>query len=523
MHQALYRKYRPVTFDDVYGQQHITDVLRYEVEHGSVSHAYLFCGSRGTGKTTCAKILARAINCETPKDGSPCGQCAACREIAAGPATDVIEMDAASNNGVDAIRQICDEASYTPAMLKRKVYIIDEVHMLSQGAFNALLKTIEEPPEHVVFILATTELQKLPATIISRCQRFDFHRIDVKVIARRLAYIAEHENITLSKDAAVLLARQAQGGMRDAIGLMELCGAGGSDITTEQVRELLGLSGYDAAAKAMTYVVQEDIGALFSIVSDVVSSAKDISVYWQELLSFVRDMLICKYAPDPAAYLDLTVQELEILTGTAEKFSMPRLIHICSLLDNAVAKMARTPATKRMTAELALLKMCKPQLDVTPEAMAARISALEDKLALIDMGVPVSNAVPAPVKEEVEVQKAAPAAKPPEKDIKTTAGGSATQKVRDISEALSRLDEGHKALAGFLTGSNICTSADGKMLYIYADNFAASLLGQADAKEAVASAFALAKITDGKATVIVEGKATGAKETEPADEIGKLL
>ncbi len=523
MHQALYRKYRPVTFDDVYGQQHITDVLRYEVEHSSVSHAYLFCGSRGTGKTTCAKILARAINCEAPKDGSPCGQCAACREIAAGTATDVIEMDAASNNGVDAIRQICDEASYTPAMLKRKVYIIDEVHMLSQGAFNALLKTIEEPPEHVVFILATTELQKLPATIISRCQRFDFHRIDVKVIAQRLTYIAGQENMTLSEDAAILLARQAQGGMRDAIGLMELCGAGGRDITAEQVRELLGLSGYDAAAKALTYVAQEDIGALFGIVSEVVSSAKDISVYWQELLSFVRDMLICKYAPDPAAYLDLTVQELEILTDAAEKFTMPRLIHICSLLDDAAAKMARTPATKRMTAELALLKMCKPQLDVTPEAMAARISALEDKLALIDMGAPVSKATPAPIKEEPAVQEAAPAAKPPKRDIKTAASDSTTQKVRDISEALSRLDEGHKGLAGFLTGADICTSADGRTLYICADNFAASLLGQADAKEAVASAFALAKITDGKASVIVEAKAAGAKEADPADEIGKLL
>ena len=281
------------------------------------------------------------------------------------------------------------------------MYIIDEVHMLSQGAFNALLKTIEEPPEHVVFILATTELQKLPATIISRCQRFDFHRIDVKVIARRLAYIAEQENMALSEDAAILLARQAQGGMRDAIGLMELCGAGGSDITAEQVRELLGLSGYDAAAKALTYVAQEDIGALFGIISDVVSSAKDISVYWQELLSFVRDMLICKYAPDPAAYLDLTVQELEILTKAAEKFTMPRLIHICSLLDDAAAKMARTPATKRMTAELALLKMCKPQLDVTPEAMAARISALEDKLALIDMGAPMSKIGRASCRERV--------------------------------------------------------------------------------------------------------------------------
>lgn len=523
MHQALYRKYRPATFNDVYGQEHITDVLRYEVEHDSVSHAYLFCGSRGTGKTTCAKILARAINCEAPRGGSPCGQCAACREIAAGTATDVIEMDAASNNGVDAIRQICDEASYTPAMLKRKVYIIDEVHMLSQGAFNALLKTIEEPPEHVVFILATTELQKLPATVISRCQRFDFHRIDVKIIASRLAYIAGQENMTLSEDAAVLLARQAQGGMRDAIGLMELCGAGGSNITGDQVRELLGLSGYDAAAKALTYVAEGNIGALFGIVADVVSSAKDISVYWQELLSFVRDMLICKYAPDPAAYLDLTAQELEILTGTSNKFTMPRLIHICSLLDDAAAKMARTPAAKRMTAELALLKMCRPQLDASAEALAARVSVLEDKLALINMGAPVSGNASQPIEKQPVTQEEAPAAEPPKKEETITADNITTEKVQDISEAISRLDGAHKGLTGFLAQAEIRTSTDGRMLYIFADSFAASLLGQADAKEAIADAFALAKITDGKAGVIVEAKVADTSGSTPADEIGKLL
>lgn len=524
MHQALYRKYRPQTFDDVYGQGHITDVLRYEVEHGSVSHAYLFCGSRGTGKTTCAKILARAVNCEAPIRGNPCGQCASCREIAAGNATDVIEMDAASNNGVDAIRQICEEAAYTPAALQKKVYIIDEVHMLSQGAFNALLKTIEEPPEHVVFILATTELQKLPATIISRCQRFDFYRIDVKVIADRLHYIAEKENMSLSEDAAILLARQAQGGMRDAIGLMELCGAGGADITADQVRSVLGLSGYDAAAKAFTYVAQENISALFGIVAEVVSSAKDISVYWQELLSFVRDMLICKYAQDAASYLDLTAQEMETLSAAAAQFTMPTLIHICSLLDDAAAKMARSPATKRMTAELTLLKMCRPQLDVSPEALAARVSALEDRLALMGMGTAVPPSQPdipkeASIKEEktvaspVKEKAIAPAVK---------ASGPTLEFVRDISEALSRLDDPHKSLAGFLAQADISASADGRTLHIAAEGFAAAMLGQADAKEAISQAFALAKITDGKATVIVETKAAGT-EHAAADEIGKLL
>ncbi len=524
MHQALYRKYRPQTFDDVYGQGHITDVLRYEVEHGSVSHAYLFCGSRGTGKTTCAKILARAVNCESPSHGNPCGRCAACREIAAGNASDVIEMDAASNNGVDAIRQICEEAAYTPAALQKKVYIIDEVHMLSQGAFNALLKTIEEPPEHVVFILATTELQKLPATIISRCQRFDFYRIDVKVIAERLHYIAEKEQMSLSDDAAILLARQAQGGMRDAIGLMELCGAGGADITADQVRSLLGLSGYDAAASALTYVAQENIGALFGIVAEVVSSAKDISVYWQELLSFVRDMLICKYAKDPAAYLDLTSQEMETLSTAAAQFTMQRLIHICSLLDDATVKMVRSPATKRMTAELTLLKMCRPQLDVSPEALTARVSALEDKVALLDMGTHVPHSQPY-IANETPAREEIPAAAPVKEEAAAPvqAGGEPIwENVRDISEALSRLDDSHKSLAGFLEQADISASADGRTLHIAAEGFAAAMLGQTDSKEAIAQAFALAKITDGKATVTVETKAAGTKHAA-TDEIGKLL
>lgn len=233
MYQTLYRKYRPRVFDDVCGQEHITSVLRYEAEHSRFSHAYLFCGSRGTGKTSCAKILAKVLNCEHPVDGNPCGECFSCRSIDEGNATDVLEMDAASRTGVDYIRDIQDEISFAPTSLKKRVYIIDEVHMLSVGAFNALLKTLEEPPEHAVFILATTEFHKLPATIISRCQRFDFRRIDSDVIAARLLYIAGQENISLTPDAAKVIAKQSFGGMRDAISLFELCSAGGCDVTVD--------------------------------------------------------------------------------------------------------------------------------------------------------------------------------------------------------------------------------------------------------------------------------------------------
>ena len=288
MYQALYRKYRPSVFSDVCGQEHITSVLRYETESGRVSHAYLFCGSRGTGKTTCAKILAKAVNCENLRNGEPCGVCESCRAIDAGSAPDVLEMDAASNNGVDYIRDLRDTVAYTPAMLKKRVYIIDEVHMLSTSAFNALLKTLEEPPEYVVFILATTELHKLPSTIISRCQRFDFRRIPLQVLSDRLMYIADKEKIHLDPAAAQQIAKQAQGGMRDAISLFELCGGGGADVTLSRVEEVLGLSSYDFLRSVALALAKGDMQSLFGMIDSVCTSSKDIAVFWQELTSMPR-------------------------------------------------------------------------------------------------------------------------------------------------------------------------------------------------------------------------------------------
>ena len=382
MHQALYRKYRPATFDDVYGQKHITDILRYETENNRLSHAYLFCGSRGTGKTTCAKILAKAVNCESPVNGSPCLKCPTCRDIEAGLTTDVIEMDAASHTSVDNIRDICEEVQFAPAMLKRKVYIIDEVHMLSQGAFNALLKTIAEPPEHAMFILATTELHKVPATIVSRCQRFSFNRIDMRVIAQRLRYIAESENIVLEDEAALLLARQAQGGMRDAIGLFELCSSGGADVTAEKVTDALGITGYETAASTMNAVAAGDMAKLYKIVDDVYTSAKDISVFVQELVSFVRDMLVSKYTENSGEYLDLTAGEAAMLGECAAKFNLSSLVYISKVLDDAAVRISRSPQTKRIIAETSLLRLCNPELDTSNDALNARLSKLEDALAL---------------------------------------------------------------------------------------------------------------------------------------------
>lgn len=533
MHQALYRKYRPATFDDVCGQKHITDILRYETESGRISHAYLFCGSRGTGKTSCAKIMAKAVNCEAPVNGSPCLKCRSCLDIDAGLTTDVVEMDAASHNGVDEIRALCDDIMYTPAMLKKRVYIIDEVHMLSQGAFNALLKTIEEPPEHAVFILATTELHKVPATIVSRCQRFGFNRIDMKVIAERLKYIAKCENIVLEDEAALLLARQAQGGMRDAIGLLELCSAGGADVTAAKVTDALGISGYELVARTMDAVSRGDMATLFAIVADVNSSAKDISVFWQELISFVRDMLVSKYTENSAEYLDLTEAETELLKKTAAKFSLSGMVYISGVLDDAAVRIARSPQTKRIIAETALLKMCRPELDSSSQALEARISKLEDSLALGEFGsiqkkpdTPPAPAVESTSTEENGAKNDSAQAAPPSPETPVTtasADGEEYTKISDISEAVGRLEGADRALAGFLMSAAAFVSADKKHLRLEADSFSATMLERDSSKKAVSCAFARAGLTEGKASVEVKTKNHANKSPSPSDELGGLL
>ncbi len=394
MHQALYRKWRPATFDEVCGQEHITDILKYETERGLFCHAYLFCGSRGTGKTTCAKILSRAVNCEHPVNGNPCGECDSCRAILDGTTADVLEMDAASNNKVDDIRTILDEVVYTPSNVKKRVYIIDEVHMLTTSAFNALLKTLEEPPEHVVFILATTEMQKLPATVISRCQRFDFRRIATPVLVSRLKYIANEENITLTDDAALMLARLATGGMRDAISLFELCAAAGREVNSRAVSETIGVRGREAMSETVRAVMSKNCARLFEIVADIDASASDLGVFWQELIEYYRDMLVMKTARGSASkYLDLTDSESERLAADAAGFSRELLSYHCRLLDEAYSSMQRPGASRRTVAELTLVRLADEKLGTTPEALLARIASLEAKIA---MGIPTAAPAPAP-------------------------------------------------------------------------------------------------------------------------------
>ncbi len=391
MHQALYRKWRPRDFNEVSGQDHITSILKYECATGKFSHAYLFCGSRGTGKTSCAKILAKAVNCEHPTEAGPCGVCAACRSIDAGSATDVLEMDAASNNGVDDIRDIRDEVIYAPSELKYRVYIIDEVHMLSASAFNALLKTLEEPPEHVVFILATTELQKLPATIISRCQRFDFRRIATADLTARLHHIARVEGIDLDEEAARLIARQAQGGMRDAVSLLELCAGARLPVTPALVARTIGTTGREGTARVIAAVAARDYDALFDAVDTMVASSRDLAVFWQELISYYRDMLIAKTTRDPARYLDLTDSEQATLLSLAAGMTKETLLHHLALLEDALFAMQRAHAVKRTVAEITLVRLCDPALDTSNEAILERLSRVEEQLVA---GVALPNPSP---------------------------------------------------------------------------------------------------------------------------------
>ncbi len=380
LHQALYRKWRPQTFSDVCGQEHITSILRYGVENNKTSHAYLFCGTRGTGKTTCAKILAKAVNCENTENGNPCLKCAACKSADLSSCIDIIEMDAASNNGVDDIRKIRDEVEYLPAELKKKVYIIDEVHMLSQSAFNALLKTLEEPPPHVMFILATTELQKIPATILSRCQRFDFRRISGDVIAARLEHIASTEGIQLTHEAAFMLAHLAEGGMRDAISLLELCSGNNRAVSAEVVEEIAGSGGRAVISKILNAVCDKDYDVIFEEISKMYMSSIDLAVFWHDLIVYLRDMLVIKTTKNCAEYLDLSPSQYEETKAVADRFSLETMVFYSKLLDTALISMKSGSASKRLVAEMTLVRMCDERFSTTNEALASRLSALEDKL-----------------------------------------------------------------------------------------------------------------------------------------------
>lgn len=404
LYRVLYRKYRPQFFADVIGQPQVTDTLKNELKADRLAHAYLFTGSRGTGKTTCSKILSKAVNCLNPKDGDPCGECAICKGIDDGTVTDVVEIDAASNNGVDDIRLLREEAHFTPAEAKYRVYIIDEVHMLSISAFNALLKTLEEPPAHVIFILATTEVHKLPATITSRCQRFDFHRISPEDIAQRLEYVCKEENTEIDHDAALLIAGIADGAMRDALSLLDQCMGQADKITEQSVRKTAGLADKSHLFAITDAVLQKDAAKAVEIVDELHKNSKDMARLCEELVGHFRAIMLIKTVRNPKESIVMSESDFTKASQQAQQLSLPFVIKIMDTLQSAMERMFQG-VNRRIEMEMTMVKLCGVQAEssASPE-LEKRISALEKIIVNLKnnpsavQSVPVKSAVAPPVK-----------------------------------------------------------------------------------------------------------------------------
>lgn len=375
-YQALYRKWRPMTFDDVVGQNHITETLKHELASEKIGHAYLFCGTRGTGKTTTAKIFSRAVNCENPKDGEPCNVCDTCKGIIDGRIMDVYEMDAASNNGVDAIRNLREEVIYTPAGCKYKVYIIDEVHMLTIQAFNALLKTLEEPPEHALFILATTEPQKIPQTILSRCQRYDFKRIGVDDIAGRLKKVAAAEGINATEDALELIAEIGDGSMRDALSVLDRCSAFGEELRRENVSEIVGIVDERVLFNITEDVISNNVSGAIAKLDGLLNMGKDVLTFFEDYIEHLRSVLLCNECEKPERVLEKSPEAIEKYKSQAERLTATQLIYGITVL-NVYHGRAKSMAIPRIAAEVALIKFCKPKYSSEVDALNARIEKLE--------------------------------------------------------------------------------------------------------------------------------------------------
>lgn len=397
MYQALYRKYRPKSFCDVYGQDHVTSTLKNEINENRISHAYLFTGSRGTGKTTCAKILAKAVNCENCVDGEPCNECEVCRGLDSGAIYDVVEIDAASNNGVDNIRDLREEANYTPSRGRYRVYIIDEVHMLSTGAFNALLKTLEEPPAHVIFILATTEVHKLPATILSRCQRFDFKRIQPETMAIRLKEVARAENMSLTDDSAILIARIADGALRDGLSILDQCASRSNNINSDLVSDVAGLAGREALYKLTDCIYNRSSSGAIKILADLYHNSYDMERLCVEMINHLRNFLIVKTVKKSRGLIICTDDEYKSIVESTERFTLESIIFGLDLFQDTLTKI-KAGANSRIEMEMSFIRLCEPKLESSQTAILDRLSQLEIKLS---RGIPVQRTV-TPVAVEPE-------------------------------------------------------------------------------------------------------------------------
>jgi len=479
VYQALYRKWRPRTFDDVVGQSHITETLKRQVQSGRLSHAYLFTGTRGTGKTTCAKLLARAVNCQASVDGNPCNRCPACLGIEGGSVLDVLELDAASNNKVDDIRAILDEAVYTPATVRKRVYIVDEVHMLSPQAFNALLQILEEPPAHLMFILATTEVHKVPATIKSRCQQFAFKRIHADQIAARLNHVAGEEGIELSADGAELIARLSDGGMRDALSLLDQCVGSGGVVDQERVFSALGLAGNLETAALLDCVAAGETEGALERLNRLYAGGKEMSALVGELSALVRDLLVRKTAPKTGVALMTGGYDEMTMRRLAGCFDIPRLVQMLNLLQKTAADI-NLSANRRTDMELCLITLCDPTLDESVAGLNARLSRLEQGGGSVVRPAPTREPAEAPAERgqaapAVETPKAPPAAEepvakqpvpPPAKAAAPAAGWPGWSTVRDaLKSVIPVSDYSFIGMAGMCEGR-----CDGNVVTLWASN-----------------------------------------------------
>ena len=477
MYLSLYRKWRPKTFDEMSGQEHITAILKKQCENNRVSHAYLFCGTRGTGKTSSAKILAKAVNCENPINGNPCNQCSACRSIDSGTATDVLEIDAASNNRVDNIRDLRDEVVFPPSVLKKRVYIIDEVHMLTDSAFNALLKTLEEPPEYIVFILATTELNELPPTIISRCIRFDFSRIDEEAVKARIEYVAKEESIKLDEGVSSLLAKLADGSMRDALSLLEACANGNFDLLTQEiVRNVLGLAGDEMIFGLLHAISEKNVPDAIEIVSQIHRSSKDISVFIDDLSLTLRDLIIDKQLTK----FGKSSRIKKNYSHVVEEFSIEQLFYISSVLEETQSRITKYAMNKRTVLEMAIIRMCDKSLSDSPKALSARICELEKKLSVLA----ATGVVP---KDNVQSQIIKPITpdlhKEESNDVNNNVNKEEFRQIADVYEFLSSSPQ----QLSFLIQTKVY--ADGNNIYIQGQKFALDMI-QLEGVENLSNAFA---------------------------------
>lgn len=517
---ALYRKFRPTVFEDVKGQEHIVTTLKNQIKSGRTSHAYLFCGTRGTGKTTIAKIFAKAVNCEHPVDGSPCGECAICKSIAAGTSMNVIEIDAASNNGVDSIRQIVEEVNYSPAEGKYKVYIIDEVHMLSIGAFNALLKTLEEPPAYVIFILATTEVHKIPITILSRCQRYDFRRISIDTIADRLKELTQKEQVQIEEKAVRYIAKVADGSMRDALSLLDQCIAFyfEQELTYDKVLDVLGAVDTEVFSRMLREILKGDAAAALGVLQDIVLQGRELSQFVTDFAWYLRNLLLIKSADGVEDIIDVSSDNLVHLKEEAhfaENDTIMRYIRILSELSGQI----RYATQKRILIEMAIIKLCRPAMETDTASLADRIRQVEEKL---EKGIPMAAVNPGAGSGSVPGNGTVISQGTEKPAGKAELPKAIPEDIQNVVNRWSRIvDETANPMKSYLKNAYPSLSGDGKLLVVVQDGLPSDYFKRQENRDQFKSV--IGSVTGKDMEIIIQSAENGRNPEDLYPDLTRLV